>query len=119
MANRRIEGALAIVAVELDRRLLREALQAAGAKVDYVDGKHLLQGNRPLAGIGDRVLSLLVTEKAWNSDFSVGMYIEMVKARLIPDEPMQAQRMTTSRALSATPAFIHLRLYWVDKIHQP
>ena len=72
MAEARIDNALAIVAAPLDRVLVWEALQAAGARVDLVHGRYLLEGNKPLAGIGDRVIALIITERARNEGLTIG-----------------------------------------------
>lgn len=72
MANQRIDAALAILAVDLDRRLVWEALQAAGADNDFTGGHRLLEGNKPLAGVGNRVISLVITEKARQEGCTIG-----------------------------------------------
>lgn len=74
MADTRITGAIAIVAVPLDRRLVWEALQAAGATIDLVDGRHLPEGNKSLAGVGDRVIALVVTDDARDEGCKIGKY---------------------------------------------
>ena len=72
MADARVDGALAVIAVPLNRRLVWEALQAAGASVDFVDGQYLPEGNKPLAGIGDRVLALIVADNARDDGLRIG-----------------------------------------------
>ncbi|KAK3053824.1 hypothetical protein LTR09_005104 [Extremus antarcticus] len=72
MADARIDAALAIVAVPLDRRLVWEALQAAGAVNDFIHGRLLPEGNKFLAGVGDRVLSLVITETARQDGVTIG-----------------------------------------------
>lgn len=72
MADARIDAALAIVAVPLDRRLVWEALQAAGAVNDFIHGRLLPEGNKVLAGVGDRVLSLVITETARQDGVTIG-----------------------------------------------
>jgi hypothetical protein len=72
MADTRINDAIAIVAVPIDRRLVREALQAAGATIDYVDGRYLPEGNKTLAGVGDRVIALVVADNARDEGYRIG-----------------------------------------------
>jgi hypothetical protein len=72
MADARIDGAIAVIAVPLDRRLVWEALQAAGASVDYIDGHQLPEGNKPLAGVGDRVIALVIVDNARDDGLRIG-----------------------------------------------
>ncbi|KAK5711686.1 hypothetical protein LTR17_018267 [Elasticomyces elasticus] len=72
MADIRVDGALEIARVPLRRHLVWEALQAAGAAIDYSDGKFLPEGNKPLAGVGDRVIALYVTEIARLEGITIG-----------------------------------------------
>jgi hypothetical protein len=72
MADARIDGAIAVIAVPLDRRLLWEALQAAGAPVDYTGGHYLPEGNKLLAGVGDRVIALVVVDNARDDGLRIG-----------------------------------------------
>lgn len=72
MADTRITGAIAIAALPLDRLLVWEALQAAGAMIDPTEGRHLPEGNKSLAGIGDRVIALVVTDKARDDGYKIG-----------------------------------------------
>jgi len=72
MAEARVDGAIAVIAVPLNRRLVWEALQAAGASVDIVGGQYLPEGNKPLAGVGDRVLALIVADNARDDGLRIG-----------------------------------------------
>jgi hypothetical protein len=74
MADTHITSAIAIVAVPLDRRLVWEALQGAGATIDSDDGRRLPKGNRFLAGVGDRVIALVVTDNARDQGCSIGKH---------------------------------------------
>lgn len=72
MANARIDGAIAIIGTSLDKRLVWEALQAAGAPVDLADGHYLPEGKKPLAGVGDRIMAMVVTDNAREEGLRVG-----------------------------------------------
>lgn len=72
MADTRISAAIAIIALSLDRLLVWEALQAAGATIDSTEGRHLPQGNKSLAGIGDRVIALVVTDRSRDDGCKIG-----------------------------------------------
>lgn len=72
MADTRISGAIAITALSLDRLLVWGALQAAGATIDSTEGRHLLEGNKSLAGIGDRVIALVVTDRSRDDGCKIG-----------------------------------------------
>jgi hypothetical protein len=82
MADARVDGALAVIAVPLNRRLVWEALQAAGASVDFVDGQYLPEGNKPLAGVGDRVLALIVADNARDDGLRIGRLTSSKKERV-------------------------------------
>ena len=51
--------------------LLWEALQLAGSGV-RVDGRILVQGNKPLANVGDAVISLLIRSRALDRFWKIG-----------------------------------------------
>jgi hypothetical protein len=76
MADARVD------AVPLNRRLVWEALQAAGASVDFVDGQYLPEGNKPLAGVGDRVLALIVADDARDDGLRIGRLTSSKKERV-------------------------------------
>jgi len=79
MADARVDGALAVIAVPLNRRLVWEALQAAGASVDFVDGQYLPEGNKSLAGVGDRVLALIVADNARDDGLRIGQTSQRIQ----------------------------------------
>jgi hypothetical protein len=82
MADARVDGAIAVIAVPLNRRLVWEAFQAAGASVDFVDGQYLPEGNKPLAGVGDRVIALIVADNARDDGLRIGRLISSKKERV-------------------------------------
>ncbi|KAH6670301.1 hypothetical protein F5X68DRAFT_236244 [Plectosphaerella plurivora] len=45
------------------------------------DGRTLKQGNKPLAGIGDRIISLYITEVAFNEGLTIGDTNRLLQTR--------------------------------------
>jgi dsRNA-specific ribonuclease len=54
--------------------LLSEALHVAGSVLINSNGRSLKEGNKPLAGIGDRIISLYITEDAFNKGLTIGLF---------------------------------------------
>jgi len=96
MADARIDGAIVVIAAPLNRRLVWEALQAAGALVDFIDGWYLPEGNKPLAGVGDRVIALVVADDARDNGLRIGRLASSQK-ELLCLTTMQAKPAIESR----------------------
>lgn len=106
MANARIDGAIAIVGTPLDRRLVWEALQAAGVPVDFADGHYLPEGNKPLAGVGDRVMALVVTDNARDEGLRVGTAGQS-RRRLLSLTSTQVRPTIVFKQLATMKSWLH------------
>ncbi|KAJ9663579.1 hypothetical protein H2201_005540 [Coniosporium apollinis] len=63
-----VEGCQAILGYQFnDSDLLWEALQAAGSPVVYIGARHLRDGNKRLALLGDTVLKLVLVREWYTS----------------------------------------------------
>ncbi|KAI1813373.1 ribonuclease III domain-containing protein [Poronia punctata] len=61
---------------------LWEALQAAGSDVSKLNGRTLPEGNRPLAGLGDLVIDLIIKSDCYNSNMSTGSTVTLLQTRV-------------------------------------
>lgn len=68
-----VKGCQAVLGYEFnDSDLLKEALQAAGSPVFAVGGRHLPDGNKRLAVLGDAALKLILIRDGYVHDESRG-----------------------------------------------
>ncbi|TDZ27824.1 Ribonuclease 3 [Colletotrichum spinosum] len=51
---------------------LWEALQAAGSPALIIGGRRIREGNKQLAGLGNRVLNLVIVKNAFENSLSIG-----------------------------------------------
>ncbi|KAG9250692.1 ribonuclease III domain-containing protein [Emericellopsis atlantica] len=80
--NSKIDGAAKILAYEFqDPSWLWEALQAAGSSVSWVNKRKIEEGNKRLAGLGDRIISMSITDNAVEDNLSIGENNALLQAR--------------------------------------
>ncbi|KAF4809534.1 Ribonuclease 3 [Colletotrichum tropicale] len=72
-ADQRMSDAGEILGYDFkDPRWLWEALQAAGSPVTRVGTRSLREGNKRLAGLGDRIISAVIVMNAVDDNLSIG-----------------------------------------------
>ncbi|KAI8192377.1 Ribonuclease 3 [Colletotrichum sp. SAR 10_65] len=73
-ANQRMSDAEEILGYDFkDPRWLWEALQAAGSPVTRVGARSLREGNKQLAGLGDRIISVVIVMTSVDDNTSIGI----------------------------------------------
>lgn len=68
----------------INRAWLWEALQAAGSPVLGVPDRRFREGNKRLAGLGDRILSMIIVKRAVGENISIGSYISNPALHITP-----------------------------------
>ncbi|KAH7361537.1 hypothetical protein B0T11DRAFT_317488 [Plectosphaerella cucumerina] len=61
--------------------LLSDALHVAGSVLITSDGRSLKEGNKPLAGVGDRIIGLYIVEHAYREGLTIGETSQQVQVR--------------------------------------
>lgn len=74
-ADQRMSDAEEILGYDFkDPRWLWEALQAAGSPVTRVGTRSLREGNKQLAGLGDRIISVVIVTMSVDDNISIGIF---------------------------------------------
>ncbi|KAI8284071.1 Ribonuclease 3 [Colletotrichum sp. SAR11_57] len=80
-ADQRMSDAEEILGYDFkDPRWLWEALQAAGSPVTRVGTRSLREGNKQLAGLGDRIISVVIVMTSVDDNISIGIYYFLKEA---------------------------------------